>query len=230
MGKSVGLVEVDELHQVGVALLRGLPMGGSAAHGCPVDLKCSGEMNSPCAEILPSAKCSHALTRAPPCGAPRGGRRESGWLVGLVEVDELHQVGVAPLRGLPMGGKAAHGCPVDLKCSGEMNSPCAEILPSAKCSHALTRAPPCGAPRGGRRKSGWLVGLVEVDELHQVGVAPLRGLPMGGKAAHGSPVNLKCSGEMNSPCAEILPSAKCSHALTRAPPCGAPRGGRRESG
>ena len=42
--------------------------------GAPLDFLCSGEMNSPCAEILPAAKCSYALTRAPLCGAPRRGR------------------------------------------------------------------------------------------------------------------------------------------------------------
>ena len=38
-GKLLRLVEIDELHQVGVALLRGYPMGGTAAHGSPSGLK-----------------------------------------------------------------------------------------------------------------------------------------------------------------------------------------------
>ncbi|WP_294475455.1 hypothetical protein, partial [uncultured Intestinimonas sp.] len=46
---------------------------GFAAHRSapPFDLKCSGEMNSPCAEVLPAAKRSYGA-KAPPARRPVG--------------------------------------------------------------------------------------------------------------------------------------------------------------
>ena len=43
--------------------------------GIPIFFACSGGVNPPSAKVLPSAKRLHALTRAPPPGAPEGAKK-----------------------------------------------------------------------------------------------------------------------------------------------------------
>ena len=130
----------------------------SLARPFPDKSACAG----PCLGSLLGA----GLRAAPhPCARPRSGpsalriTAQRFCSVLLIQLQHRHK----RLRRHLHAAQAAHlflaapqrfpfaGIPIFFACSGGVNPPSAKVLPSAKRLHALTRAPPPGAPEGAKK-------------------------------------------------------------------------------
>ena len=121
--------------------LSAAPSGGP--DGDPRFLKCSGEVDSPSAKVLPLAK--RLLRRT--CGGPLAAGKPYFVLLADQYIPPMPMsppagagAGGSGLSAAPSGGP--DGDPRFLKCSGEVDSPSAKVLPLAK--RLLRRT--CGGP------------------------------------------------------------------------------------
>ena len=159
------LLQVEEgLHAGILGHVAQSPIVCEAHNGAPCALKCSGEVNSPCAKVSACGEnaCT-AQSAAPSAMGSRGAGRQKakppdGRLCRreryLLQVEEsLHAGVLGHVAQSPIVCEAHNGAPCALKCSGEVNSPCAKVSACGEnaCT-AQSAAPSAMGPRGAGRR------------------------------------------------------------------------------